>query len=146
MRGKNSKLNPSSSKDILIKLKAFHDLPGVILEWRKLNGTITKVVYPMQRSKSAHPTLGMDRIYTSCQTQTATGRISLHEPNIQNIPKDFDIILTDKLKEKALGRREARMLTSGSISSSFGGSVLSPIASYLEDPQDSKYVIQKVSS
>lgn len=140
VRNKNSKLNPSSSKDILIKLKAYHELPAIILEWRKLNMTISKVVYPMQRSKSAHPRLAMDRIYTNCVTQTATGRISLHEPNIQNIPRDFDIVLTEKLKEKALGRREARLLGSNN-SSSFSGSVLSPLSSYLEESHDSRYVV-----
>ncbi len=40
---RQSKLSPSSSKDVLIKLKALHPLPGIILEWRKLNMAITKV-------------------------------------------------------------------------------------------------------
>ncbi|TRY77126.1 hypothetical protein TCAL_15975, partial [Tigriopus californicus] len=111
-RLRSSKGSPSCNKDILIKLQAYHDLPTLILEWRKLNMTISKVVGPMMRSKSHHSQLKMDRIYPVCQTLTATGRISLHEPNIQNIPRDFNIPLTERLKEKALGRRETRLLNS----------------------------------
>jgi len=40
---------PSSSKEILIKLSEFHKLPKVILEWRKLNATITKVTQFIHR-------------------------------------------------------------------------------------------------
>ena len=94
----------------------------------------------MQRAKTPHPALSMSRIYTRCTMRTATGRISLHEPNIQNIPRDFDIVLTERLKENALGRREARMLTTSTSAVAFSasGSVLSPIASYLEESRDSR--------
>ncbi|KAH3724464.1 hypothetical protein DPMN_050281 [Dreissena polymorpha] len=37
--------------------------------------------------------LHMDRIYGDCQLHSATGRVSLSEPNLQNVPKDFDIQL-----------------------------------------------------
>ena len=85
--------NPSSAKDVLIKLKSYHPLPGVILDWRRLNTAVTKVVFPLQRSKSAHPFLGTERVYTRCVTHTATGRISLHEPNIQNIPRQVNKVM-----------------------------------------------------
>ncbi len=39
----NSK--PSSGKEVLIKLKRHHALPGVILEWRKINMTLSKVCH-----------------------------------------------------------------------------------------------------
>jgi len=90
-KGRHSKWNPSSSKDVLIKLKSYHKLPGLILEWRKLSLAITKTVYPMQRACKRHHGLDMERIYTRCHTLSATGRISLHEPNVQGIPRDFDI-------------------------------------------------------
>lgn len=81
----------STTKDVLEKLKALHPLPGLILEWRRITNAITKVVFPLQREKCFNPCLGMERIYPLSQTHTATGRVSFTEPNIQNVPKDFEI-------------------------------------------------------
>ncbi|XP_065395235.1 DNA polymerase theta isoform X4 [Macaca fascicularis] len=81
----------STSKDVLNKLKALHPLPGLILEWRRITNAITKVVFPLQREKRLNPFLGMERIYPVSQSHTATGRITFTEPNIQNVPRDFEI-------------------------------------------------------
>ncbi|XP_038157565.1 DNA polymerase theta isoform X1 [Cyprinodon tularosa] len=81
----------STTKDVLQKLRPLHPLPGVILEWRRITNALTKVVFPLQREKQYHPILDMDRIYPIAQTHTATGRVSFTEPNIQNVPKDFEI-------------------------------------------------------
>uniref|UniRef100_UPI0032E938D3 DNA polymerase theta n=1 Tax=Homo sapiens TaxID=9606 RepID=UPI0032E938D3 len=81
----------STSKDVLNKLKALHPLPGLILEWRRITNAITKVVFPLQREKCLNPFLGMERIYPVSQSHTATGRITFTEPNIQNVPRDFEI-------------------------------------------------------
>ncbi|XP_077977729.1 DNA polymerase theta-like [Glandiceps talaboti] len=81
----------STAKDILQKLKAFHSLPGIILEWRRINSAMSKVVYPLQKEKVSNCKLQMDRIYGVCQIHTATGRVTMSEPNLQNIPKDFEI-------------------------------------------------------
>uniref|UniRef100_A0A3B4VKB9 DNA polymerase theta n=1 Tax=Seriola dumerili TaxID=41447 RepID=A0A3B4VKB9_SERDU len=83
----------STTKDVLEKLCPMHPLPGVILEWRRITNALTKVVFPLQREKQHHPTLAMDRIYPIAQTHTATGRVSFTEPNIQNVPKDFEIYM-----------------------------------------------------
>uniref|UniRef100_W5KBV8 DNA polymerase theta n=1 Tax=Astyanax mexicanus TaxID=7994 RepID=W5KBV8_ASTMX len=81
----------STTKDVLEKLKPLHQLPGVILEWRRITNAMTKVVFPLQREKIWHPKLKMDRIHPVSQSHTATGRVSFTEPNIQNVPKDFEI-------------------------------------------------------
>ncbi|XP_063812911.1 DNA polymerase theta isoform X2 [Pseudophryne corroboree] len=81
----------STTKDVLEKLKPLHPLPGLILEWKRITNAMTKVVYPLQREKSFSPYLCMERIYPISQTHTATGRVSFTEPNIQNVPKDFEI-------------------------------------------------------
>ncbi|XP_057700008.1 DNA polymerase theta [Corythoichthys intestinalis] len=83
----------STTKDVLEKLRPLHPLPGIILEWRRITNALTKVVFPLQREKQYHITLDMDRIYPIAQTHTATGRVSFTEPNIQNVPKDFDIAM-----------------------------------------------------
>ena len=33
----------------------------------------------------------MDRMHSVVDTFTATGRVTMHEPNLQNVPKDFVI-------------------------------------------------------
>ena len=38
----------------------------------------------------------MPRVFGECQIFTATGRVSMAEPNVQNIPKDFAIELPGK--------------------------------------------------
>uniref|UniRef100_A0A672U7Z6 DNA polymerase theta n=1 Tax=Strigops habroptila TaxID=2489341 RepID=A0A672U7Z6_STRHB len=89
----------STTKDVLEKLKKLHPLPGLILEWRRINNAITKVVFPLQREKRLNSALGMERIYPVSQTHTATGRITFTEPNIQNVPKDFEIEMPTVVEE-----------------------------------------------
>ncbi|XP_055424309.1 DNA polymerase theta isoform X2 [Bubalus kerabau] len=98
----------STSKDVLNKLRALHPLPGLILEWRRITNAITKVVFPLQREKRLNPFLGMERIYPVSQSHTATGRITFIEPNIQNVPRDFEIKMPTAVEEsppsQALGK------------------------------------------
>ncbi|KAF4098560.1 DNA polymerase theta [Onychostoma macrolepis] len=89
----------STTKDVLEKLKALHQLPGVILEWRRITNALTKVVFPLQREKKWHAHLKMDRIHPISQSHTATGRVSFTEPNIQNVPKDFEIQMPTLIEE-----------------------------------------------
>ncbi|XP_063250098.1 DNA polymerase theta [Prinia subflava] len=89
----------STTKDVLEKLKTLHPLPGLILEWRRINNAITKVVFPLQREKRLNSALGMERIYPISQTHTATGRVTFTEPNIQNVPRDFEIEMPTVVEE-----------------------------------------------
>ncbi|XP_069676367.1 DNA polymerase theta-like [Periplaneta americana] len=86
---------PSTSKDALLRIKSQHPLPAVILQWRKLNAIVTKTLFPLLT-----PAQSTARMFTSSVIHTATGRISMHEPNLQNIPRDFDIII-DKTRPEA---------------------------------------------
>ncbi|XP_007493816.2 DNA polymerase theta [Monodelphis domestica] len=100
----------STSKDILKKLKNLHPLPGLILEWRRITNAITKVVFPLQREKCMNPVLGMERLYPLSQTHTATGRITFTEPNIQNVPRDFEIEMPTLVGESPSFQAQGRSL------------------------------------
>eukprot|EP00106_Octopus_bimaculoides_P021111 XP_014788553.1 PREDICTED: DNA polymerase theta-like [Octopus bimaculoides] len=89
----------STSKQILEKLKVYHGLPSVIVEWRQITNSLTKVVFPLLKAKVHLAKMNMYRIFSICQLHTATGRISMFDPNLQNIPKDFQIDLPDVIKE-----------------------------------------------
>ena len=43
LSSRNPKLKPSTNKEVLIKLKPYHEVPGIVLEWRKLNAAVSKV-------------------------------------------------------------------------------------------------------
>lgn len=84
----------STSKDVLARLDSLHPLPKVILEWRRINSALTKIVFPVQKEQvSCGPPLNMSRIFPTALTHTATGRMTFIEPNIQNVPRDFYINL-----------------------------------------------------
>ncbi|MBZ5539163.1 MAG: DNA polymerase I [Acidobacteriia bacterium] len=73
----------STAADILEELRAQHELPGKIIEYREISKL--KSTYVDALPKLIHPETG--RLHTSfSQTGTATGRLSSSDPNLQNIP------------------------------------------------------------
>ncbi|KAM9450755.1 DNA polymerase theta isoform 2-T2 [Clarias gariepinus] len=102
----------STTKDVLEKLKTLHQLPGIILEWRRITNAMTKVVFPLQREKCWHSKLEMDRIYPVSQFHTATGRVSFTEPNIQNVPKDFEIQMPTLIGESQPSQNNTAIISS----------------------------------
>uniref|UniRef100_A0A8C8VKG1 DNA polymerase theta n=1 Tax=Pelusios castaneus TaxID=367368 RepID=A0A8C8VKG1_9SAUR len=122
----------STTKDVLEKLKVLHPLPGLILEWRRITNALTKVVFPLQREKHLNPTLGMERIYPISQTHTATGRISFIDPNIQNVPKDFEIEMPTLVKESPLSLAQGCGSASLEVLLAAGGLILAADYSQLE--------------
>lgn len=74
----------STRKNILEQSE--HPIADLILQWRKINSTLTRMIYPLLR------TIRENRIYGCYVTHTATGRITMHEPNLQNLIKDFEIV------------------------------------------------------
>jgi DNA polymerase-1 len=78
----------STAEAVLEQLRDKHPLPGLILEYRKLNKLKNTYLDPLP--EYIHPETG--RIHTSfSQTVAATGRLSSSNPNFQNIPVRTDI-------------------------------------------------------
>ncbi|CAL7951362.1 unnamed protein product [Xylocopa violacea] len=61
-----------------------HPISSLVMSWRKLSATQSKIIYPIL-NLAQHTS----RIHGNCVTCTLTGRISMHEPNLQNVPRDF---------------------------------------------------------
>ncbi len=80
---KRTKTGYSTDVDVLEQLKGLHEIPGLVLEYRtlaKIRSTYVDVLPGM-----ADPRDG--RLHTTFHlTQTATGRLSSSDPNLQNIP------------------------------------------------------------
>ena len=90
----------STSKDVLAKILHLHPLPAVIIEWRRVFHTLTMTVFPLMKKIVHHECLGCDRVHSTCQLHTATGRVSFTEPNIQNIPKEYEIGLLSSTEDQ----------------------------------------------
>ena len=90
-RGRRRLQHLSTAKDILEKISHLHPLPELILEWRRITNTISKVVYPLSKGAVWHGELGIHRIHYLCHFHTATGRVNVTNPNLQNVPKTYMI-------------------------------------------------------
>jgi len=79
---KKTKRGYSTSAEVLEKLRPYHEIVPLILEYRQLSKLKSTYVDGLTK------VIGPDgRIHTSFQnTVTATGRLSSVEPNLQNIP------------------------------------------------------------
>ena len=120
----------SATKDILEKLIGRgHTLPALLLEHKRLSHALSSTVAPLLTVARPHPALTVPRVYPTAVSHTATGRVSLHEPNLQNIPRDFELVLTEELRAAALGRRAGRRRRGNSSSLA-----LSPLALLLGPP------------
>ena len=80
---KRGKTGPSTNSTVLEQLAVQHELPGLILDYRKLTKLLS--TYLKALAQRIHPQTG--RVHTSFhQAGTATGRLSSSDPNLQNIP------------------------------------------------------------
>ncbi|GJQ84592.1 putative DNA-directed DNA polymerase [Trypoxylus dichotomus] len=77
----------STSKQVLER--SDHPIASLVVQWRKINCTLTKMIYPFLKM------IRDNRIHGSCITFSATGRITMHEPNLQTIPRDFEFLNPD---------------------------------------------------
>ena len=86
--GKTKTGRPKTDEGVLSELAQTHDLPALVLDWRKVSKL--KSTYVDRLPELIHPTTG--RVHTDFnQTVTATGRLSSSNPNLQNIPIRTDL-------------------------------------------------------
>lgn len=84
MRGGRGKV--STAKAVLQKMTA-DPMSGWVMQWRTLSAALNKTMRPLQQA------MYRGRIHGSSCSLTQTGRISMHEPNVQNVAKDFVVFL-----------------------------------------------------
>ena len=79
--GKKTKTGYSTDSDTLESIRYFHELPSLVLEYRKLTKLYSTYLEGIENviTKGFVHTIFL-------QTQTETGRLSSIEPNLQNIP------------------------------------------------------------
>jgi DNA polymerase-1 len=80
---KKTKTGYSTAEGVLEQLVQHHELPGLILAWRRLSKLMSTYIAALpplvsERSGRIHPHFH--------QTGAATGRLSASHPNVQNIP------------------------------------------------------------
>ncbi|XP_047984391.1 DNA polymerase theta [Leguminivora glycinivorella] len=80
----------STKKSVLCS----HNSPvsSIVIYWRKLNSILTKTLYPLTERACIYSE--GNRITPSYTMHTCSGRISMHEPNLQSVPRTFTIPLS----------------------------------------------------
>lgn len=73
----------SLTKEVLETIKT--PLSKLIILYRKLNAIITKTIHPIMVN------ITNNRVFGKNISLTTTGRISMHEPSLQNIARDFQV-------------------------------------------------------
>ncbi|XP_061711410.1 DNA polymerase theta [Cydia pomonella] len=64
-------------------------ISSIVIYWRKLNSILTKTLYPLTERACIYS--DGNRITPSYTMHTCSGRISMHEPNLQSVPRTFTI-------------------------------------------------------
>ncbi len=83
--------NMSTAKSILEKITSLHPLPGIVLEWRRISSTVSNMVFPLFKEAVSHKDIKSIRIHPKVQVHTATGRVTMSNPSLQIVPKEFEI-------------------------------------------------------
>lgn len=92
---KHAKAKPSTSKQVLSKMQL--PIANFIMQYRKITAALNNTLKPIVRSIEENKG---SRLHVSSFSFTTTGRISMLEPNVQNVPKDFEIHFLNEKCEK----------------------------------------------
>lgn len=87
MHAKNGATSKISTAKAVLEKMTDDPMSIWIMQWRKLSATVAKTLRPLQRC------IYKRRVHGNSFSFTATGRISMHEPNVQNVAKDFVVEL-----------------------------------------------------
>lgn len=87
---KNSNGKISTTKEILQTIST--PLSELILQYRKVGATLNRTILPIQKN------ILNNKIYGNSISFTSTGRISMHEPNLQSVAKDFTVQISENEK------------------------------------------------
>ncbi|CAF0883929.1 unnamed protein product [Brachionus calyciflorus] len=91
-KNSNSRLKShSTSKNVLKKLTSQHEVPGLVILWRKIQHSLSNSIFPIEKTKEFIQIIEMYRIFPTIDLYTATGRMNFYNPCLQNIPRDFEI-------------------------------------------------------
>ncbi|GMH38125.1 hypothetical protein BSKO_06009 [Bryopsis sp. KO-2023] len=104
----------STRAEVLQELGMEHQLPLLILEYRRLSKLLSGFSQQLKKWAVGEESRELPRLYGSFnQTATATGRLSMDEPNLQNIPKpvDFEALVTQTPPGHAPGDRPIQNYT-----------------------------------
>ena len=78
---------PTTGKSTLLRLKEYHPIPELLLQYKKLEKAINGFLTPWQeylkRDGRLHTTYNI--------AKTATGRLSAEDPNLQQVPRDQNV-------------------------------------------------------
>ena len=81
----------STCKEVLERLSTLHPLPAIIMEWRTVLMTLSTVINPLEREIVCSNNKDLVRIYATCNTHTATGRVTIAKPNLLSVPRDYQL-------------------------------------------------------
>lgn len=87
---KNSNGKISTTKEVLQTIST--PLSELILQYRKVGATLNRTIIPIQKN------ILNNKIYGSSISFTSTGRISMQEPNLQSVAKDFTVTISENEK------------------------------------------------
>uniref|UniRef100_A0A1I8HEV4 DNA-directed DNA polymerase n=2 Tax=Macrostomum lignano TaxID=282301 RepID=A0A1I8HEV4_9PLAT len=88
-RHQRHRRHPATDRDALEKLRDLHQIPGLIIDWRRLQCALTRSLQPIRMATcSVGEAL---KVYCEYDTCTVTGRVVTGLPNLQAVPKSFTV-------------------------------------------------------